>query len=63
MCAGFRLTTGPAKPAGPVSVYRTDLVGNQSKLFEIEFEFKILCANGLYRYTGRFDWFTGRFDW
>ena len=56
MRAGFTLPIGPAKPAGPVSVYRTGLVGNRCKLFEIKFEFKILCANGL---TGLLIGFTG----
>ena len=60
---GFMLPTGPAKPAGPVPVYRTGLAGNRSKPVEVKFEFKIFCANGSYRYTGRFDRFTGRFDW
>ena len=47
----------PVRPnrQGPVPVYRTGLVGNRSKPIEVKFEFKILCANGSYRYTGRFD--------
>ena len=40
---------------GPVPVYRTGLAGNRTKPVEVKFEFKIRCANGSYRYTGRFD--------
>ena len=55
----------PVRPnrRGPVPVYRTGLAGNRSKPVEVKFEFKIRCANGSYRYTGRLDRFTGRFDW
>ena len=56
----------PVRPnrQGPVSVYRTGLDRpNRSKSVEVKFEFKILCVNGSYWYTGRFDRFTGRFDW
>jgi len=60
LTAGF--TTGPAKPPGPVPVYRSDLVGNRSVPVEFKFEFKKLSSTGSYRYTGRFDRFTGRFD-
>ena len=61
--AGF--TYQPVRPNrwGLVPVYRTGLAGNRFKPVEVKFEFKILCANGSYRYTGRFDRFTGRFDW
>jgi hypothetical protein len=45
----------------PVSVYQTGLARNRSKSVEVKFEFKILCANCSYRYTGRLDRFTGRF--
>ena len=61
--AGFKKPTGSIKPVGPVLVYPTDLARNRSKPVEVKFEFKILCANGSYRYTGRYDRFTGRFDW
>ena len=44
----------------PVLVYRIGLTGNRSKPVEVKFEFKNLCANGSYRYTGRLDRF-GRF--
>ena len=44
----------------PVPVYQTARFGR--KLVEVKFEFKILCTNGSYRYTDRFDRFTGRFD-
>jgi hypothetical protein len=48
----------PVRPnrRGPVPVYRTGLAGNRSKPVEVKFKFKILYANGSYRYTGRFDW-------
>ena len=57
--AGFTLPTGPAKPAG-FGTGIPDRFGR--KPVQVKFKFKILCANGSYRYTGRFDRFTGRFD-
>ena len=57
---GFKLPTGPAKPAGS-GIGIPDRFGQKS--VEAKFEFKILCANGSYQYTGQFDWFIGRFDW
>ena len=55
---GEGLIYRPDRPnrRGPVPVYRSDLAGNRSVPVEVKFEFKILCANGSYRYTGRFDW-------
>ena len=59
--AVFMLPTGPAKPAGPVPVYRIGLAGNRSKPVEFKFEFKSRSATSSERLTGRFDQFTGRF--
>ena len=60
---GLRYRPVRSNRRGPVPVYRTGLAGNRSKPVEVKFEFKICCANGSYKYTGRFDRFTGRFDW
>ena len=48
----------PVRPnlRGQVPIYRTGLAGNRSKPVEVKLEFKILCANDSYRFTGRFDW-------
>ena len=56
---GFTLPMVRPNRRVSVPVYRTDLAG---KTVEVKFEFEILCPNGSYRYTGRFDRFTGQFD-
>ena len=59
---GFNYRPFRQNRCGPVPVYLSGLVGNQSVPVEFKFEFKFRSTTDSYRYTGRLDRYTGRLD-